>query len=557
MEIKSALFLIRNNLFFIIILCIIINKTNLYLSFTYPNCLHLSNGNIFVIHKYGISICNSDFTQIVTNITKFQEDDIITEANLAKITSVFGNGYIFNIINDKIYIFNSIGTLLYENATKIISNEENPSYYTLVPINIYNGYYIYIIGFNDNNYLHFLYYKFDIENNQNILHYSLKNFAKSLFISSSYYIEGKSLTCQYLKNETTNEFLTCFYLIHKFSDNTHTYIMAVNLFDINENGITDNTVYDLYKFGKFKYIKSTINYNHLEAFVCIIDDGGEAYHFNYIIGHKPQGGYITHYNSSTNYYGMKIDYLNETKNYVINFIGKELNFIVICFFNSKLENIKKLIKVIEGCQSIYGHSILYSNSNNNKDNYYLISDNIVNNKIAYPLFEIVINKTYDSDTQDEGDTDTQKEEDNKDNDILAEEEENKEEEYIEEDFTQNEMKKCKENEKCEECNVESLKMGLCLKCNNEKGYYSFKNPLLDINNNFIDCINNMNKPENFYFNKEKNSFEECYETCKACDFGGDRDQNNCTICENNYIFEPDTIKNTNCVLECSNFYYYS
>ena len=120
-----------------------------------------------------------------------------------------------------------------------------------------------------------------------------------------------------------------------------------------------------------------------------------------------------------------------------------------------------------------------------------------------------------------------------------------------------EAKKCRENEKCEICNEESLKLGLCLKCNNEKGYYSFKNHLLDINNNFIDCINNKSKPENYYFNIEKNSYEECYETCKSCDFGGDRNQNNCTLCENKYIFEPEKIKTKNCVLKCPNFYYYT
>ena len=381
MEYKSF-HLIRKFLF-IIILNIIIKEAYLYISFHYPNSLFLSNGNIFIIHKYGISICNSNLTEIIYNIT-FENDDIITVENLAKITSVFENGYIFNIINDKIYIFDEIGIKLYKSESKIISNEENPNYYSLIPIKIYNGYYYYIIGFNDNNSLNFLYYKYDIENKQNIQIYSLKNFTKDLFIRNSYYIEGKSLTCQFMKNITKDdELLTCFFLIHKFDDNIHKYFLAVNYFDIFDDKIIDRSYLFYTLKNNITYIKSAINNNHTEALVSYIYEEGNAvfFYFRLDIGYN-LGSKVDNYFCSTDYYGMKIDYFKELEKYSFSCIGNETNKILIFFLNKDSTSIKRYLKYFNDCKSIYGFSVLYSN---NTDKCYLISDPIINNKIKFPF----------------------------------------------------------------------------------------------------------------------------------------------------------------------------
>ena len=525
MEYKS--FHLIRNFIFIIILNIIIKEAYLYISFHFPNSLFLSNGNIFIIHKYGISICNSNLTEIIYNIT-FENDDIITVENLAKITSVFENGYIFNIINDKIYIFDEIGIKLYKSESKIISNEENPNYYSLIPIKIYNGYYYYIIGFNDNNSLNFLYYKYDIENKQNIQIYSLKNFTKDLFIRNSYYIEGKSLTCQFMKNITKDdELLTCFFLIHKFSDNIHKYVLAVNYFDIFDDKIIDRS-YLFYNVGNnITYIKSAINNNHTEALVSYIYEEGKAlfFYFRLDIGYN-LGSKVDNFFCSTDYYGMKINYFKELEKYSFSCIGNEANIILIFFFNKDSKSIKRYLKYFKDCKSIYGFSVLYSN---NTDKCYLISDPKINNKIEFPFLLLQ----------------------NENEELEINKEENEDE-----NTNENDILECKELEKCQKCNNESLLKDLCIKCNNKNGYYLFKNSLSNVNHNYIDCINNETKPHNFYFNKEKKYYEECYESCNTCEYGGNRDENNCTSCENNYIFEPEKNSTTNCVLKCPYFYYY-
>ena len=115
-------------------------------------------------------------------------------------------------------------------------------------------------------------------------------------------------------------------------------------------------------------------------------------------------------------------------------------------------------------------------------------------------------------------------------------------------------------EKCKYCSEESISKKLCIKeCNNEKGYY-FINSILsnyNVNNdNFIDCANSKTKPSNFYFNIEKKEYQPCFYMCATCNYGGNLDENNCTLCEKGLIFEPDYINSKNCVKKCLYYYYY-
>ena len=64
---KAFLFYANKYLFIPIIIIIIIKRIS-NLSFTYPTAINLNNGNIFIIHKTGITICNKYFTKIVKNV---------------------------------------------------------------------------------------------------------------------------------------------------------------------------------------------------------------------------------------------------------------------------------------------------------------------------------------------------------------------------------------------------------------------------------------------------------------------------------------------------------
>jgi hypothetical protein len=112
-------------------------------------------------------------------------------------------------------------------------------------------------------------------------------------------------------------------------------------------------------------------------------------------------------------------------------------------------------------------------------------------------------------------------------------------------------------EKCQIINEESLKLNLCIKCNNKKGYFTLNDPLIRNKSDFIECVNEETKPSNFYFNFVDQAYDKCYESCSSCIYGGNEKDNNCSICAINYIFDPYKIGSKNCVKKCPYFYYLS
>ena len=100
-------------------------------------------------------------------------------------------------------------------------------------------------------------------------------------------------------------------------------------------------------------------------------------------------------------------------------------------------------------------------------------------------------------------------------------------------------------------------MNLCIKCNNKKGYYTLNDPLIINKSDFIECIKEEEKPSNFYFNFLDQVYDKCYESCSSCIYGGNENENNCSICAINYIFDPYKIDSKNCIKMCPYFHYLS
>ena len=102
----------------------------------------------------------------------------------------------------------------------------------------------------------------------------------------------------------------------------------------------------------------------------------------------------------------------------------------------------------------------------------------------------------------------------------------------------------------------SLSQNLCIKCNHEKNYYYLNYYPLQSRKKYIDCIKEISKPSNFYFNQQNLDFEPCYSSCLTCEYGGNNEENNCTLCDEiNYIKDPEEENSLNCVIKCRYFYY--
>ena len=139
------------------------NKVNSKLSFTYPYAITLSNGNIFIVHKFGIDIYDPLLSKLIKKILIFSdEEQIETENDLSKLILKYEKGFIISIIKDKIYIFSNDGDFLYRSNNKI-TEDKNIEYYTLVSLAIREEKYFFLIGFFDvNNSLNLLFYKYYI-----------------------------------------------------------------------------------------------------------------------------------------------------------------------------------------------------------------------------------------------------------------------------------------------------------------------------------------------------------------------------------------------------------
>ena len=543
------------------------------ISLVYPHGVNLNSGAILIIHKFGITIYNSDITSIIKEIEIFKEDELIEEeGDLSKITLEIFNGYIFSIIKDKIYIFNEQNGDLMYNSSKIINKTKDAEYYTLAPVNITNNTkYSYIIGYADtNNLLNLFYYEYDSQLQENQLITSKTQFK----YEDKYAVNNRGLSCLYMKpisynyNSNIYEALVCFFSI---TLNKIPYLIT-SFYVINKNNISKHNKYTSDQFSyknnikNITNIKSSANKDKTRSLVCFYDNTkeGNTYCIKYCLSYQYDNFYgLVRFISTpcrNEIYAIDVRFFSQKNDIIFSCVGNE-GILQAAIFDRNLNNPSSSIKNFYSCQSIFGFSLIY----NNNGSYNIISD-VKCNGTEYPLVGL-------------GQVLIQNEE-------IAYEEINEEKETInveeilltdsivfEESIivgTEIEIKesekndnKCSKLEKCEICDEESLSKNLCLKCNISGGYYPLYNEIFSqetqnlLNNNYIDCVNNETKPSNYYLNKELENYSPCFETCATCDYGGNGIEHNCTSCDFDLIKRPEFNYSKNCVVKCSYYYYYT
>ena len=111
------------------------------------------------------------------------------------------------------------------------------------------------------------------------------------------------------------------------------------------------------------------------------------------------------------------------------------------------------------------------------------------------------------------------------------------------------------DEKCLTCSEASNKLGLCLTCNEAKGYKKVNYTY--VFTEYLNCIKQDNpKYRKYYYNETLKEYRPCYKTCKTCLKAGNAEAQNCLECESGYMLRPDNNPHNNCVVY-SEFYYIS
>ena len=301
---------------YIIIFYIIITISNTSFFFNFPYSISLSNGNILVIHKSGISICDYLLSDIIEDIIIFKEDEQIkTEESLSKVTTATIDEYIIILINDKIYIFNDTGNLLYESDKEYLEQGETAEYYSLVPIKKTGNDIFYFIGFIYNELLYFLYYKYNYEENKNFILSKRIGKHKDSYYNVELKIKNKGLSCQYMQDMINHQYynpIVCFFLTFTNSY----YYLTIDYFSIEDDNYIDyhpKYISDYFNIsGIIKCIKSCVNQDHSKAILGLYLTTGECRYYIYNIqDFKIRYIYYKDVHCRDKYNELKINYYKE------------------------------------------------------------------------------------------------------------------------------------------------------------------------------------------------------------------------------------------------------
>ena len=447
---KDIFFNFQGKILCLFMIIIFINTSFSYVEFTYPYAIKLnSTNNIFVIHKYGIDICDENFTEIIRTVETFSASEILgTDAALSKVTSVIGEEYIICIINDKIYLFDEEGNLLQKNSNTI-SNLNVDSYSLVYLGKTVEKYPLFSIAFISSKKLYINSYKINFVNGRVTNLFKLEKV-------NNYTIQNSDLSCHYPYYSSYSYFvIACFYSGMRNGN----YIIAINFFDVSDTifrmcKYKDPTYKTISKAAK--YIKSALYEEDYEnILVGWIASDGIPYHWRYNINedvNKYSVSYLQDSKCILKKYGFKYDYYLEKSDFIFTCLLESNSWtvpnanILVEFLNEN--GIRKNYTYKYKECDIQTYSIIYLN---NKKDYYIISDaSCPNDDYPYNLLFGDLKKEEEKKEEEE-----EKEEEKKEEEKEEEEEEEKEEEKKEE---KKEEEKQPEEEHLEEFEKEEEKI---------------------------------------------------------------------------------------------------
>ena len=137
-------------IFQLILIIILIHFSSSYFIFNYSTSIKLYTSNIFVIHQLGVSFCNENLTDIISDEVVFDESSRIeSEEDLSKVELVVGESNIICLIKNRIHIFNDEGHVLYSNNYESVV-QSDAEYYTLVYYKKDSNYLQFLVGYISN-----------------------------------------------------------------------------------------------------------------------------------------------------------------------------------------------------------------------------------------------------------------------------------------------------------------------------------------------------------------------------------------------------------------------
>ena len=372
-----------SNFFSIIYTLTIFHITNSYHYFSFPTAISLKNKDILIIHQLGVTVCDSTFKHIKKNVYNFasEEEQISNEEKLSRISIVkFDDGYIFCIIIDKLYIFDSEGNFKNRTESLIPNGVTENLIFTLTPDVVEDGYYYFLVGYIYQKSLYLDYYKYNSEGKEKIERIA---YLENYYETSSYKILDIGLSCEFLYYKYSGiiyNIIACAY----YTCNSH-YELSISTFIINGNSnqeaLNSDHINREYINYEIKCIKTSVTSDHLSSIFCFYLSNGELFCYTYSLNHIIDLIYSYQIDCLQKYYGLKVDYFKENNEFIVSCLA-DIGRIQVGKFTDDLKEVApdEIIKY-EDCEYIYGYSLIY---NEIIKDYYVISDVKCNNT-KYPF----------------------------------------------------------------------------------------------------------------------------------------------------------------------------
>ena len=369
--------------FSLIILFQIFYKISAKTSFDYLYSINLPNDNIFLIQKTGIDIYDMSLNKL-NQIIQFSGEEEISEEKFSKIAIKYNNEYILSVINDKMFIFNNEGKILYKSEEKINDNQTIYSY-SLTLINTTNNTCDYVLGyFDEDNYLNLSLYRYDNESSNITLLYGTKSEKHcNKYECYNYTSNNKLLSCEYIYynyiGSLYKNMFVCFYNLdntkvgiayydHQIYNNKLSLNREISFYSINLNNPDKN----------FKYItsiKSEINNNRTLTIIWWNFNGNNQTRF-FIYDMKEDKAKWSSKMPNTcinEEYGTRINVFPAKDQISFSCVIKDENVQILLYNKTTLESLTSTYDpylINASCENINRLSSLYYNDNKN---YYIYS----------------------------------------------------------------------------------------------------------------------------------------------------------------------------------------
>ena len=486
----------------------------------YPSVLSLINNCLIVIQKDGIHFFDSNKVEEDSKKIKFEAPILSKEENDKIAMCQFPEkegGYILIFAKEKIYILQKDGNIL-----KIMNLQEmnNVVNIKLISYKEKSNYMFYFMSYknkNSKNNFGINFYKFDLINKTNFLISNkiiepIKNKINSKTNNNDLFGEN----CLLMKNNDLEEdIISCFFGVGFPSEiQAKTFSFKNELLEEKENY---KYLIGNYEIANFNFISSITNLDKDKAIIYFTKNN-----FLYQINFDLKKGFSnpslvpSEVDLPEEYWQKESEKYQKSKESIFSSrLYRAFCKSYLIFFNSNFsETNSGFISHDNNCASLLSYSQFFK-----KSNYSLTLDNINNNKIFIRKRRKL-------------------------------------------DLTTNSIPiECDPREDIG-YTLESIKYGLCKKCNTDTDYYKVLDPnstLYDNGQGFVKCLNNATKGH-FYLDRTdplNPIYKPCYETCSQCDEKGDAYNHKCIKCALKYRkIKNETDNIGNCEADCPFADYY-